>query len=187
MRIKLKLMSAFLLAIMVVVCVLGVTAIDFDFSNSLDSTSKNCEIEIIKSFNAAGAITDGDLTDTQREQIEFTATGPNGYTKTFSYADFTEGVFVLKDLAAGTYTIQETNGSLSGYRWSVVYSDAGGTVTTTSSDGPHLIIVNTYTEDGSTPVKDPILNFPDEVPPKDPEAVYDVTVNLSFTNDSIKI
>ena len=41
--------------------------------------------------------------------LRFRITGPNGYNKTVTYAEFTDGVYVLENLMPGTYMVYELN------------------------------------------------------------------------------
>ena len=83
-------------------------------SNDYDYYKGNLELNKVVSFtnwDNTHTIPDG-----EKENIKFIITGPYGYSKTVSYADFTEGKLTLSNLDIGTYTIKEMN-LVNGYTW----------------------------------------------------------------------
>ena len=56
----------------------------------------------------SGELSDATLSDAQKAAITFSVTGPNGYYKQVSYAEFSDGVYTLSTLLPGTYTVVES-------------------------------------------------------------------------------
>lgn len=94
----------------------------------------------------------------------FTVTGPDGYSRTITYADFNEnGSYLLRGLPAGDYTVSESRAEVDGYGLTTVYSPAGGKVAVKAGQTATVTVTNTYTEDDGghvTPVS-PVLNTED--------------------------
>ena len=93
----------------------------------------------------------------------FTVTGPDGYSKTITYADFSENsTYLLRGLPAGDDTVSESRAEVDDYKLTTVYSPAGGKVTVKSGENASVTVTNTYTKDGGhvTPVS-PVLNTED--------------------------
>ena len=94
----------------------------------------------------------------------FTVTGPNGYSRTITYADFNEnGSYLLRGLPAGDYTVSESRAEVDGYELTTVYSPTGGRVAVKAGQTATVTVTNTYTEDNGghvTPVS-PVLNTED--------------------------
>ena len=51
----------------------------------------------------------GQPKDADVSALEFKVTGPENYSRTVHYSDFTDGAFTIEDLPEGTYTVTETN------------------------------------------------------------------------------
>ncbi len=78
------------------------------------------------------------------EAVTFLVTGPEGYSKTFSYEDMIEGQYKLSNLAFGAYEIKEKHAEVDGYKWR-----AEGLTTvelTPENVSQTLLIENLYTE-----------------------------------------
>ena len=61
-------------------------------------------LKIEKIFEGTGTATEAEL-----NALTFQIKGPDGFATTYTYADFTSGYLVLKDLPIGTYAVKETN------------------------------------------------------------------------------
>lgn len=99
------------------------------------------ELEIVKSFVGISAPT----SDADKAKINFTITGPNNYTKTVSYKDFTDGKYTLTDLLTGTYTVVENNTyNLDDYVCETTYSVANGTTEVVANTKSTVTVTNKY-------------------------------------------
>ena len=81
--------------------------------------------------------------------ITFTITGTNGYEKEISYSDFTDGKYVLNDVAFGeSYTVKESNTAIDGYEVTTeikVGNEDGNTVVLEEGSGEQTVnITNSY-------------------------------------------
>ena len=108
-------------------------------------------LTITKSFTGDTS----ELTDDYKNAITFTITGPDSYSKTVSYSQFTDSSYTESDLTPGTYTVAENNANLDGYIVTTTYAvgdDETGTVALTS-DGAAVNVTNDYNkQEGSLTV-----------------------------------
>nr|AHF25124.1 hypothetical protein [uncultured bacterium Contig54] len=113
-------------------------------------------LKVTKSFEGSelGA---NDLTDKQKQAIEFTVNGPNNYSKTFTYAEIeAAGYWQDDNLPVGEYTVKEKinteleGGQVIDYTLDTSYSIGGGktSVTASTSSNPaEMVVTNKYTQD----------------------------------------
>lgn len=87
------------------------------------------------------------------EGMGFTVSGP-GYSRTFAYSEFANGIYTLRGLFPGSYTVTEFGADVEGYELTV---SGEGTVTVTTGGAANVVITNTYEES--------IIDIPDEEPP----------------------
>lgn len=80
---------------------------------------KNTTVEIKDTYkNKVGSMiikktfTGTAVSDAVKNRIQFKITGPNGYEKNITYAEFTNGEFKLNGLPYGEYKVEETNASI---------------------------------------------------------------------------
>ncbi len=83
----------------------------------------------------------------------FTVTGPNGYTGSVKYSQFTNGAYTFEDVPIGNYTVVESDAEVGGYTLTTTYNPAaqgegaqGGAVKVTENGG-EITVTNTYTRD----------------------------------------
>ncbi|MCR5542772.1 MAG: hypothetical protein K6F55_01365 [Eubacterium sp.] len=83
------------------------TGVAVDFENNYKA--KPSKLFIYQSFEG--------VTPSQMMGLKYLITGPNGYSKTLYFSDFTDGCYIISGLNAGTYTVKEENAEtiLSGY------------------------------------------------------------------------
>ncbi|MBR3874100.1 MAG: Cna B-type domain-containing protein [Clostridia bacterium] len=74
----------------------------------------------------------------------FTVTGPNNFSKVITYAEFSNGEYVLHDIPLGKYTVKEDQASaaIEGYCLSVT---GRRTATVTETERAEVSLTNTYT------------------------------------------
>ena len=118
---------------------------------TITNTLKSGTLEIVKSIT--GAISDSILTADQKAAMTFTVTGPDGYSQTVHYSDFTDGKYIFSNLPLGDYTVTETNADIEGYKLTTTYSVDGGKATVTSKKTATVTITNDYTTTKKTSVK----------------------------------
>jgi len=88
------------------------------------------------------------LTSTQKNGITFTVTGPKQistdattYSSTFTYGDMTQGVYTINHLTLGTYTVTESNNTISGLDCTTAYLvDYTATNSATVTDGSNTVV-----------------------------------------------
>ena len=88
------------------------------------------------------------LSQTQKGEVTFRVTGPDGYDTTFTYADMTEGSKTLEELMPGEYRVEESNQFFDGYTCATTYqvgSESSQKVDLTA-DGASISVTNTYTK-----------------------------------------
>jgi len=98
-------------------------------------------LKITKTF------TGDSISDDAKKTVTFTVTGPNNYSKTIKYSDFTSGSYTIKDLPVGDYTVTESNATVSGYKVETNYSVTGGKTTVTKDTESAVTVTNKYTKD----------------------------------------
>ena len=67
---------------------------------------KKGSLKLTKTFEGVA------LTDRLKNQVKFTITGPNNYSRTVTYAELVNGTKTIDDLPVGTYTITEYLGEI---------------------------------------------------------------------------
>ncbi|MBQ6950714.1 MAG: hypothetical protein IJN44_04385, partial [Clostridia bacterium] len=89
-----------------------------------------------------GASEDADLA-----KISFTVTGPDGYSKIVTYAEFTNGEYLLENLPVGAYKVteDESTAQVPGYTLTVTGNNAEADVTKDKT--ATVTITNTYVQD----------------------------------------
>jgi uncharacterized surface anchored protein len=75
----------------------------------------------------------------------FTITGPNGYSKTVTYSQFTGGRYTLTDLVPGTYTVTENRDSAVIVSYALTVTGDGAAAAVTAGKTTTVGIINTYT------------------------------------------
>jgi pilin isopeptide linkage protein len=75
----------------------------------------------------------------------FTITGPNGYSKTVTYSQFTGGRYTLTDLVPGTYTVTENRDSAVIASYALTVTGDGAAAAVTAGKTATVGIINTYT------------------------------------------
>ena len=88
------------------------------------------------------------LSQTQKGEVTFRVTGPDGYDRTFTYADMAAGSKTLEDLMPGEYRVEESNQFFDGYTCATTYqvgSENSQKVDLTA-DGAAISVTNTYTK-----------------------------------------
>ena len=85
--------------------------------------------------------------------LSFTVTGPDNYSRTIKYSEFTDGVYKLKDIPTGNYTVVENNPSIPNFSVITTYEVNGKAAATPSCTlengaviGTKLTFINTYQE-----------------------------------------
>jgi|GEM_PF-2861038 len=61
-------------------------------------------------------------------EATFTITGPNNYSKTVKYSEFTDGKYTIDNLPVGDYTVTESGAEVTGYTLTVTGSGSKATV-----------------------------------------------------------
>ena len=87
-----------------------------------------------------------ELTDTYKNAIEFTVTGPDNYSKTIKFSEFTDNSYEIENLTPGEYTVVESNESLDGYEVTKTYKVGDketGTIQLTKNGGA-VNVTNDY-------------------------------------------
>ena len=115
------------------------------------------DLEIIKTFAGDPLNSTCDLT-----KMTFTVTGPDGYSATKTYDQFTNGKWTITDLPTGTYTVKETGADYNDQYYertttvkvngggATAYSDENGVSGEVNEDEPLTVeLINTYKEVGA--------------------------------------
>ena len=93
------------------------------------------------------------------DKLSFTVTGPDGYKKTISYSEFTDGKYVLKDLEPGTYKVVENNADIKGYTLKTTVSAKDGKIKVGERTRADIRFVNDYSNVPRTADDTPLLNW----------------------------
>ena len=115
--------------------------------------------------------------------LRFEITGPDGFSKTFTYADFTNGKYVLEDLAPGTYAVIERNAEGLVTAYTLTSDSTTGMVVTVSAEGATASLFNKY-EPAPTPSPEeefidiPVAKIWNDNDNKDGNRPASITVNL---------
>ena len=162
------------------------TAYSVEGGKATVSKGGKAEVEVTNSYTRdlgklelekviAGAKGDADLTDAQREQMSFTVTGPDGYSQTVKYSEFTDGKYMLEDLPTGEYTVVEEGADFfENYSLNVSYGVTGGKTTVIKGETAGVTVTNTYSQDvGSLEVK---KTFADNALTEEQKAAVEFTV-----------
>ena len=120
-------------------------------------TRKLGNLEVKKTFAGAPLSNDCDLS-----KMTFTVTGPDGYSATKTYDQFTNGVWTINNLPTGTYTVKETGADYEDNYYertttvsvdsgaATPYSDAAGVSGAVPEDDTlHVELINSYKEVGA--------------------------------------
>ena len=108
---------------------------------TITNTYKEIEKEVLGTLTIK-KVTEGSTTP---DDAVFTVSGPDGYSKTVKYSEFTDGEYTIKDLKLGTYTVVETGGDKDGYKLTVTV-DKSATLTKEENSSV-ITVTNTYEED----------------------------------------
>jgi len=111
----------------------------------IENTRTTGNLIIKKSF-------DGDnITEDDKNNLTFEVKGPNNYDEVFKYGtDFDkDGTLTIKNLAAGDYTVTETNPNINGYDVTVttsVNNESGSTASVSANTTQEVEIKDSYTK-----------------------------------------
>jgi uncharacterized protein YegL len=87
------------------------------------------------------------LNDDYKNAIRFTVTGPNNYTQTVTYGDFSGGSsHTFENVLVGTYTVTENNAALDGFNVQTEYSSENGEITLVENVPGTVTVTNTYSK-----------------------------------------
>ncbi|MGI6744010.1 MAG: DUF5979 domain-containing protein [Eubacteriales bacterium] len=96
----------------------------------------------------------GELTDEYKDGITFNVTGPNGYEKTLTYAEFGgSDSYTIQDLPLGEYNVGETGAGLDGYNVQTSYSPSSTIELKVDEQTETVTITNTYLAGGLVLIK----------------------------------
>ena len=128
---------------------------EITFTNTY--TRKLGNLEVVKTFAGDPLNSDCDLS-----KMTFTVTGPDGYTATKTYDEFTDGKWTINNLPTGTYTVKETGADYEdqyyertttvkvGTDAETAYDDAAGASGAVPEDDTLTInLINSYKEVGA--------------------------------------
>lgn len=101
------------------------------------------KLKIKKTFSGA------ELTEEQKNKIQFKITGPNGYENTIDYLDMTDGELTINDLPLGTYKVEEVDGTGNVTGYTLAVTGEGNCVLSTENETVTKTIHNKYTKVGS--------------------------------------
>ena len=127
------------------------TAIEHSAEVTIVNSKKGVSGNLIvtKAFGEGSLISAANLSDAQKAAITFTVTGPNNFSRTFTYADMQDGSITLPNLAVGEYTVTETNADVDGYTAQTSYSVDAGKTTVIDAQTSQITVTNTYRADTS--------------------------------------
>ena len=108
-------------------------------TNTYDKQSAS--LTITKAFT--GDACTCELPDTYKNNISFTVTGLNGFVRTISFAEFTNGSFTF-EVPPDTYTVTESNTALDHFLVETTYDPTGGTITLIDDDVKTVTVTNDY-------------------------------------------
>jgi len=157
------------------------STISYSGVNSQSSTYDNIVINVTATEVSGGGQPPVVIVDPEGS-LRITKTASEGYTvpasavftvksaagitvATVTYADFTDGVYVVEGLIPGSYTVEETGGEIEGVIWtySVSYADGAAAVVTDGGEAA-VEVFNTYEPESVEPPVDPPVNPPVEEP-----------------------
>ena len=98
----------------------------------------------------------------------FTVNGPNGYSKSISYSEFTDGKYTLSDIRTGTYTVTESGANVRNYILTVTAS--ADSIEVAADEVAEITIYNRYGKIVVPPTDpDPDKPDPDKPDPDKPD------------------
>ncbi len=87
------------------------------------------------------------LSETQKNNIVFTITGPNNYSKTVKYSEFKDNKYTIEKLPLGKYTVSEDTEKAAIKDYTLSVEGIGLTADVTKGGTAKVTIKNTYTQD----------------------------------------
>lgn len=82
--------------------------------------------------------------ETSESGLSFDIIGPNGYFKTITYAEFTDGRYVLEGLAPGSYAVIERNAEGLVQAYTLKSESVTGMTVMVGADGEPVVLFNSY-------------------------------------------
>lgn len=133
---------------------------DITFTNTY--TRKLGNLEVKKTIAGDPEVTARFMQDCDLSKMTFTVTGPDGYTATKTYDEFTDGKWTINNLPTGTYTVKETGADYEdqyyertttvkvGTDAETAYDDAAGASGAVEDKKTlHVELINSYKEVGA--------------------------------------
>ena len=133
---------------------------DITFTNTY--TRKLGNLEVKKTIAGDPEVTARFMQDCDLSKMTFTVTGPDGYTATKTYDEFTDGKWTINNLPTGTYTVKETGADYEdqyyertttvkvGTDAETAYDDAAGVSGAVEDKKTlHVELINSYKEVGA--------------------------------------
>ena len=95
-------------------------------STALSAEKQQATVEITNKYEGAKLVITKtfagvNLTEEEKNRVQFIVTGPNNYSRTFTYAEMTEGKMELDNLPYGSYSVQEYCNAGNGYTVKTTY------------------------------------------------------------------
>lgn len=125
-------------------------------------TRKLGSLVVEKTFAGDPEVTARFMQDCDLTKMTFTVTGPDGYTATKTYDEFTDGKWTINNLPTGTYTVKETGAdyedqyyertttvSVNGGAETSYSETAGAAGTVDENETLRVNLINTYKEVGA--------------------------------------